>query len=97
MRLASLTAAVLLFLCCGCGDNSDPAVIARVKGELAAGRKEYASIRLDQIASELRELRVINKRLVREGRLAESRRVTAQILELERQYRKLDPTSNAKE
>lgn len=87
--LASFAAAVLLFLCCGCGDSADPAVVARVKGEIAAGRKEYASMQLDQIAAELRGLRVLNKRLVKDGKMEESRRVTARIIELEALYRKV--------
>lgn len=86
--MLAVAAVVVVGLMC-CSRGSEPDVVSRVKGELAAGRKEHASMRLDQIAAELRDLRVLNKRLVKAGKFEESRRVTAQILELEARYQKL--------
>ena len=85
--LAVAVVVVVGVMCCSRG--SEPDVVSRVKGEIAAGRKEYASMQLDQIAAELRGLRVLNKRLVKDGKMEESRRVTARIIELEARYRKV--------
>jgi len=70
------------------GKEREPAVLAHVKDELSAGRKEYATMKRDELAEQLRRLRAYNRRLVEKGELAESRRVTAAILELEEHYRR---------
>lgn len=68
------------------GDGNGPSVMARIKGELASGRKANAERMRESIAIQLRDLRALNKRLVKEGDMKQSRRVTAAIIELEKQY-----------
>ncbi len=67
----------------GGAQNPAGGVVSRVQGELAAGRRELATLREDQIIEQLRDLRVIAKRLVKAGRTRDARRVFAAIQELE--------------
>lgn len=69
-----------------CTEKKGPAVLARVKGELDAGRKEYLTIRRDQLAEQLRDLRVLNRRLVEQGEKDRSRELTRLLVDLENQY-----------
>ena len=89
--LAVVLALCALDLCCS--SEKDPAVLAHVKHEVDAGRRESAIMRRDQIGEHLRDLRALNRRLVEQGDLRRSREVTRMIIDLERQYEKLDARS----
>ena len=91
ITLAAIAAVVLvcaLDVKCS-GSARDAGVMARISSELKAGRKASAENRRDSIAAQLRVLRALNKKLVREGNVKQSRRVTAAILELEEQYKNI--------
>lgn len=84
-------ASLFCLLCvCGCGGGNDegnapPPPFARVIDELKAGRREATALTAEGIAVEIRSLRVMAKRLVREGDLKGARKVMLQIQRLERQ------------
>ncbi len=59
--------------------------IGRIRGEISAGRREISRNRADSLNVQIRDLRVMARRMVREGRHAEARRVFAAISELEKQ------------
>ena len=86
--LAVVMALCALDLCCS--SEKDPAVLAHVKHEVDAGRRESAIMRRDQIGEHLRDLRALNRRLVEQGDLKRSREVTRMIIDLERQYEQID-------
>ena len=89
--LAALAAVVLVCavdLKCS-GDVQEQSVMARVRSELESGRKANAERTKESIAAQLRSLRALNKKLVREGDVKQSRRVTAAIIELENKYRQM--------
>lgn len=72
--------------CSGSSANTDMAVgVRRVKRELAAGRQELAQRRVDALNLQIRDLRVMARRMVKDGRSAEARRLFAAIAELEKQ------------
>ena len=66
-----------------------PSTISRVKGEIDGGKREYASMRADQLEEQLRNLRIMAKKLVREGKDAEARRVIVAIQEIEKDAKRL--------
>ena len=66
-----------------------PSAISRVKGEIEGGKREYASMRAEQLEEQLRDLRITAKKLVREGKDAEARRVIVTIQEMEKDARRL--------
>jgi hypothetical protein len=68
---------------------SAPSAMSRVKSEMNAGKREYASMRADQLEEQLRDLRLMAKRLVREGKDADARRVILTIQEMERDVKRL--------
>ena len=57
--------------------------IAHVKEEVAAGRQEVAVQRRDQRNVMIRDLRVMVRRMLKEGRGEEARRLMAEIQKLE--------------
>ncbi len=69
--------------------SSVPSAISRVKGEIEGGKREYASMRADQLEEQLRNLRIMAKKLVREGKDAEARRVIVAIQEIEKDAKRL--------
>ncbi len=94
---------VVLALCaldlrCSSGgdETASPAssVISRVKGEVAAGKQAYASMRAEQLEEQLRGLRVMAKKLVRDGNEADARRVILTIQEMEKDLERLRGKSN---
>ena len=58
-------------------------VISHVREEVAAGHREQAVQRMDQINEQLRDLRVIARRMVKAGKMRDVRKVFAAIQELE--------------
>jgi len=58
-------------------------VISHVREEMAAGRREQAIMREDQINEQLRDLRVIARRMVKAGKSKDVRKVLSAIQELE--------------
>ena len=73
-----------------CTSDRGPAVLDRVKAEAQSGRQEFATLRREQVAEQLRDMRILNKRLVEQGELERSRELTRLIVDLERQYQRLD-------
>ena len=63
--------------------------IARVLGEIEVGKREYASLRADQLEEQLRSLRALAKKLTREGRTKEARSAISAIMEIEEQAKRL--------
>ena len=61
-----------------------------MKREMAAGRRELAVPRRDQLNEQLRDLRALARRLVKAGKTKEARRALAAIQELEAASRKLE-------
>lgn len=81
-------------LSCSGGDGEEEPsgaqnVISRVKGEVAAGKREYASMRAEQLEEQLRGLRVMAKKLVREGKTADARSVILTIQDMEKDVKRL--------
>ena len=58
-------------------------IISHVREEVAAGHKELKIQQVDQINEQLRDLRVIARRMVKAGKTKDVRRVMAAIQELE--------------
>lgn len=73
-----------------CTSDRGPAVLDRVKAEAQSGRQEFAALRREQVAEQLRDMRALNKRLVEQGEIERSRELTRLLVELERQYQRLD-------
>ena len=95
LTLAAIGAVVALCaldLCCSSGrrDSAQLGAIDRVKGEISAGRDEMALRRRDQLNAQIRDMRVLTRRLLKEGRKAEARRTMAAAQELERQVEKIE-------
>lgn len=63
--------------------GSGAGTIAHVKEEVAAGRQEMAVQRADQRNQMIRDLRVMVRRMLKEGRKEEARRFMAEIQKLE--------------
>ncbi len=95
--IAAILVVVLLCVldlrCSGGGEDGEPSaapnVISRVKGEVQAGKREYASMRAEQLEEQLRGLRVMAKKLVREGKTTEARSVILTIQDMERDVKRL--------
>lgn len=93
-RGVAIVLAVLAAVCVlcaidlSCSGSRDPDVLQRVKSEMKSGRQEMSVLRREQLAEQLRDLRVLNKRLVQLGEKERSREVTLLILDLERQYQR---------
>ncbi len=89
--LAILAAAGLCALDIHCSNAKDAetgaGTFARVKDELDAGRRELGNLRKEQLAEELRRLRVLAKRLVANGETKRARAVLSAIQELEAHMR----------
>lgn len=91
LALMCVAALCMLDLCCSSARDRARAqkgadaggVMAHVRREIAAGRHEQSVMREDQINEQLRDLRVISRRLVKAGRSREARRVMNAIQELE--------------
>jgi len=66
-------------------EQPSPGVVSRVKGELAAGAKEFAQLRADQLNAQLRDLRILAKHFVEKGENRRARATIALIQELEAQ------------
>lgn len=64
-------------------------VISHVREEMAAGRREQAIQREDQINEQLRDLRVIARRMVKAGKAKDVRKVLSAIQELEDMKKRL--------
>ena len=73
-----------------CTSDRGPAVLDRVKAEAQSGRQEFVTLRREQVAEQLRDMRALNKRLVEQGEIERSRELTRLLVELERQYQRLD-------
>lgn len=73
-----------------CTSDRGPAVLERVKAEAQSGRQEFAALRREQVAEQLRDMRALNKRLLEQGEIERSRELTRLLVELERQYQRLD-------
>lgn len=73
-----------------CTSDQGPDVLAHVKGEMMSGRHEALILRRDQIAEQLRDMRVLNKRLVEQGEGKRSRELTRMIIELEKQFQRIN-------
>ena len=58
-------------------------IISHVREEVAAGHKELKVQQIDQINEQLRDLRVIARRMVKAGKTKDVRRIMADIQELE--------------
>ena len=65
--------------------------IAHVKEEVAAGRHEVAVQRRDQRNVMIRDLRVMVRRMLKEGRKEEARRLMAEIQKLEKERSDVAP------
>ena len=83
-----LVVALLCALDLHCSNRRDERVksgaIAHVKEEMAAGRQEAAYQREDQRNLMIRDLRVMVRRMLKEGRNEEARRFMAEIQKLEK-------------
>lgn len=64
---------------------ADVGAMARVRNEIAAGKQQAALQREENRNLQIRDLRVMARRLVKEGRHAEARKMMAAIQELENQ------------
>jgi len=69
--------------------------ISRVKSEMKAGKREYASLRAEQLEEQLRGMRALAKKLVREGKDADARRVITTIMEMEKDANRLRERAQA--
>lgn len=89
--MAAIAAVILLCaldLHCSSGTRegvADVGAIAHVRDEIAAGKQEAAFQRADSRNLQIRDLRVMARRLVKQGKLAEARKMMAAIQELENQ------------
>ena len=91
IAIAVLTVVVVLgAVDLSCTSDRGPSVLERVKAEAQSGRQEFAALRREQVAEQLRDMRALNKRLVEQGEIERSRELTRLLVELERQYQRLD-------
>lgn len=91
MVLAALCAVILLCavdLRCSARPN-EGSTIARVKGELAAGRKEVHARQAEDLTRMVRDMRVMAKKYVKEGDMKNARRAMAAVQELEKKIKLL--------
>lgn len=73
------------------GDGGDSlGALDRVRSEYEAGKEIGRTSRREQLELDIRSMRVLSRKLLREGRKEESRRATAIVLDLERQLKDLD-------
>lgn len=94
---ASLSGLLFCFFCaalgCGCSDQGTPpdalGTLARVKSELAVGRREAAYLQHEELAALLRDLRTLHARLVQQGEGRRARKVMKAIRDLEIQCARL--------
>ena len=86
--LAALLVVVLVCtvdLTCASGrDSRQLGTIDRVRGEIAAGKGELAVRHGDGVRVQIRDLRIHVRKLLKEGKKAEARRLMAEIQKLER-------------
>lgn len=80
---------VLCAIDLSCTSGREPGVLTHVKAEARSGKREFASLKRDELAEQLRGLRVLNKRLAEQGELTRVREVTRLIIDLEKQYQRL--------
>ena len=71
-------------------------VISHVRAEMAAGRREQSILREDQINLQLRDLRVVARRMVKAGRTKDVRKVLSAIQELEGMKKRLQEKREGK-
>ena len=69
-------------------EGTVPSTVARVTDELAAGRRELARSRADGMDVQLRELRLRARKLVREGKSEEARKLITAITQLEKESKR---------
>ena len=95
-----LVVALLCALDLHCSNRRDAAkasagvgAIAHVREEVAAGRKEAAVMGAEQRNLMIRDLRVMVRRMLKEGRKEEARRFMAEIQKLEQNRPNVTPTA----
>ena len=85
--------AIVIGLCaidlsCGAKPTED-STIARVKGELAVGKKEMRNLQADDLARLARDMRVLAKRYVEQGEKKKAQRAIGAAQELDRKIQEL--------
>ena len=77
-----------LDLRCSGGSGEIPA-IARVKGEIEAGRKEQRSLQADELAKLARDMRVLAKRYLEQGEKRKAQHAIGAAQELDKKIEEL--------
>ena len=73
-------------VCCSMAkDRERTTVFKRIKGEVAAGRQQEAQDRAEGLERQIRAMRLRARKLNAEGRAAEARRLSAEIIRLSNQ------------
>ena len=80
--LGVLRLAALDLKCASGRDSATPGALDRVHGEITAGRREQATQHADALRMQIRDLRVLARRLTRAGDAAGARRVMGEIQRL---------------
>ena len=86
--IAAVIALCALDLCCS-GSSSDIPTVARVKQELAAGKREMRILQAEELAKLARDMRVLAKRYVEQGEKKKAQRAINAAQELDRKIREL--------
>ena len=71
------------------GGRGDVPALARVKGEIKAGRDEQRSLQADELAKLARDMRVLAKRYLEKGEKRKARRAIGAAQELDRKIEEL--------
>lgn len=92
--LAAIGAVVILCVldlkCSFARDRQEAGTVAHVREEMSAGRKERRTQQRDALNDQIRDLRVIVRRLVKEGKSRQARQAMATIQELEQARDRLE-------
>ena len=86
--IAAVIALCALDLRCS-GSASDIPTVARVKGELAAGKREMRILQAEELANLARDMRVLAKRYIAKGDKKKAQRAIGAAQELDRKIREL--------
>ena len=86
--IALVIALVVMNLCCG-ARVEERSTIARVKGEIAAGRSEMRKLQADELARLACDMRVMAKRYLEKGDKVKAQRARGAAQELDRKIKEL--------
>lgn len=71
------------------GGGGDIPVVARVRGEIEAGRKEQRNLRADELAKLARDMRVLARRYLEQGEKRKAQHAIGAAQELDRKIEEL--------